>query len=139
MTTAASVAWGRSSKSPVRKSRATTVRPAASIPETCVRAPADALTAVLERLPLTTMPLDRPEARFGAAEGDQLAVGVDGAVVASRVRLGRPQSLRERDQHHADAARGQLAGVREPDVGQAERAAGRSRSTRRWAHRGRTP
>jgi hypothetical protein len=60
MTTAASVAAGRSSKSPVRKSSATTVRPAASSPETWVRAPAEALTAVFDRLPLTTMPLDTP-------------------------------------------------------------------------------
>ena len=33
-------------------------------PESCVRAPAVAFTAVLERLPLTTMPLLRPEARL---------------------------------------------------------------------------
>src|SRR4051794_33719793 len=32
--------------------------------ETCVRAPADASTAVLERLPLTAMPLQRLEARL---------------------------------------------------------------------------
>ena len=64
ITTAASVAAGRSSKSPVRKSSATTVKPAASSPDTCVRAPEEALTAVLDRLPLTTMPLETPAARL---------------------------------------------------------------------------
>ena len=68
---------GSSSNSPVRNSSVTTVRPAASSPESWVRAPAEPLTAVFDRLPLTTMPLDRPEARLAAPSADQLAVGVD--------------------------------------------------------------
>ena len=57
----------------------------------------------------------------GAAESDQFAVGVDALVLARAVGLGRCESLRERDEHHADAARGQSADVRQPDVGHAQR------------------
>jgi hypothetical protein len=65
-TMAARVASGSSSKSPVRKSKVTSVSAATTSPESCERAPAEPLTAVLERLPLTTMPLESPEARFAA-------------------------------------------------------------------------
>ena len=61
---AASVVVGRSSKGPVKNSSATTASAAASRAESCVRAPAEALTAVFERLPATTIPLQRPEATF---------------------------------------------------------------------------
>ena len=57
----------------------------------------------------------------GATEGDQLAVGVDPPAADGGERLRCPQSLCERDQHHADPARGQPAGVRESDVRQAQR------------------
>jgi hypothetical protein len=66
ITTAASVASGSSSKSPVRKSKVTIVSAATTSPETCDFAPAEAFTAVLERLPLTAIPLDTPEARLAA-------------------------------------------------------------------------
>ena len=66
MTTAASVASGSSSNSPVRNSRVTTVSAATTSPESCDLAPAEAFTAVLERLPLTTMPLESPAPRFAA-------------------------------------------------------------------------
>jgi hypothetical protein len=42
------------------------VRAATTSPDTCELAPAPPLTAVLERLPLTTMPLDRPDPRLAA-------------------------------------------------------------------------
>jgi len=66
MTTAASVASGRSSKRPVSSSRVTTVSAAHTSPDSCDFAPALPLTAVLERLPLTTMPLARPTATLAA-------------------------------------------------------------------------
>jgi hypothetical protein len=66
MTTAARVASGRLSNSPVRNSRVTTVRAATTSPDTWEQAPAEPLTAVLERLPLTTMPLDSPAPRLAA-------------------------------------------------------------------------
>jgi hypothetical protein len=66
MTTAASVASGRSSNRLVRNSSVTTVSAATTRPETCECAPAPPLTAVFERLPLTTMPCDSPEPRFAA-------------------------------------------------------------------------
>jgi hypothetical protein len=50
MTTAASVASRRSSKRPVKNSSVTIVSTATVRPESCVRAPADPLTAVFERL-----------------------------------------------------------------------------------------
>ena len=65
MTTAASVASGSFSNSPVRNSSVTTVSAATTRPETCDLAPAPPLTAVLDRLPLTTIP-DRPEPRLAA-------------------------------------------------------------------------
>ncbi len=66
MTTAASVASGSSSKRPVRNSSVTIVSTATTSPESCDFAPAAPLTAVLDRLPLTTMPLESPLARFAA-------------------------------------------------------------------------
>jgi hypothetical protein len=42
------------------------VRAATTSPDTCERAPAAPFTAVLERLPFTTMPLDRPAPRLAA-------------------------------------------------------------------------
>ena len=66
MTIAASVASGRSSKSPVRKSSVTIASTATTSPESCERAPAELLTAVLDRLPPTTIPLDSPEATLAA-------------------------------------------------------------------------
>ena len=63
------------------------------------------LTAVFDRLPLTTMPLERPGAEVRGAEAEQLAVGVDLVVVAGGVRLGRAEALGEADEHHADRGR----------------------------------
>ncbi len=59
--------------------------------------PAEPLTAVFERLPFTTMPLERPEADVGRAEAEKLAVGVDLVVVLDGVRLGGTEALREAD------------------------------------------
>jgi hypothetical protein len=64
MTTAASVASGSCSNSPVSSSSVNTVRTATTSPLSCVLAPAEPLTAVLDRLPLTTIPLARPVAMF---------------------------------------------------------------------------
>ena len=75
----------------------------------------------------------------GATQRDEFAVGVDVLVVAGGVGLRRRQSLGERDEHHADAGRGQPPGVPEPDVGQPERGQPARRSTRPWEHRGRRP
>ena len=66
MTTAASVASGRLSKRPVRNSSVSTVITAATTPETCDLAPAPPLTAVFDRLPLTTMPPTSPEPMLAA-------------------------------------------------------------------------
>ncbi len=66
ITTAASVASGSFSNRPVRKSSVTTVSTATKRPDSCELAPAEPLTAVFERLPLTTMPLESPEPRFAA-------------------------------------------------------------------------
>jgi hypothetical protein len=66
MTMAASVASGSFSNRPVSSSSVTTVATAATSPDTWERAPAAPLTAVLERLPLTTMPLARPAPMFAA-------------------------------------------------------------------------
>ena len=64
MTTAARVASGSCSNSPVSTSSVTTVRTATTSPEAWVRAPAVPLTAVLDRLPLTTMPEQTPLPRL---------------------------------------------------------------------------
>jgi hypothetical protein len=66
MTIAASVASGSFSNSDVRNSSVTTVTTAAATADSSVLAPAPPLTAVLERLPLTTMPLESPAPRFAA-------------------------------------------------------------------------
>ena len=66
MTMAARVASGSCSKRPVRNSRVTTVRAATTSPDSWVRAPAPAFTAVFDRLPLTTMPPENPDATFAA-------------------------------------------------------------------------
>jgi hypothetical protein len=66
ITTAPSVASGRSSKRPVRKSSVTIVRAATMRPDIWLLAPAEPLTAVFERLPLTTIPLESPLAMFAA-------------------------------------------------------------------------
>ena len=66
MTIAARVASGSFSNSPVRNSSVTTVRTAAVSPESCDRAPAEPLTAVFDRLPLTTMPDASPDPRLAA-------------------------------------------------------------------------
>ena len=60
MTTAANVASGSCSNSPVRNSRVSTVSTAMTSPLTCVFAPAAPFTAVLDRLPLTTIPEHNP-------------------------------------------------------------------------------
>ena len=66
MTTAPNVASGRSSNKPVRNSSVMTVTAAATMPDTCERAPPSAFTAVFERLPFTTMPWQRPGPRLAA-------------------------------------------------------------------------
>ena len=104
MTTAASVASGRSSNRAVRNSRVRIVSAATTRPEICECAPAPPLTAVLERLPFTTMPLREAGRQVGGAEAQQLAVGVDLVVVAGGVGLGRAEPLRKADQQHAHGA-----------------------------------
>jgi hypothetical protein len=66
ITIAARVASGRVSNRPVRNSRVRTVSAATTSPETWERAPAEPFTAVLDRLPFTTMPLDSPAPRLAA-------------------------------------------------------------------------
>ena len=66
MTTAASVGSGSFSNRPVRKSSVTIVSPATISPDIWLLAPAPPFTAVFERLPLTTIPLDRPAPRLAA-------------------------------------------------------------------------
>ena len=65
-TIAPRVASGSCSKSPVRNSRVMTDSTATKRPETCDFAPAPPLTAVLERLPSTTMPDATPEPTLAA-------------------------------------------------------------------------
>ena len=66
MTIAARVASGKSSKRPVRKRSVTIVSAVMTNPESCDLAPAEPFTAVFERPPLTTIPLERPAPRFAA-------------------------------------------------------------------------
>ena len=66
ITTAASVASGRLSNRPVSRTSVITVSKATTSPDTWLLAPAPPLTAVLDRLPLTTMPLARAEPRLAA-------------------------------------------------------------------------
>ncbi len=108
MTMAASVASGSFSNSPVSNSNVTRVSTAAVVPESCDRAPALPLTAVFDRLPLTTMPLVRPAPTLAAPEPQQLAVGVDVVALTGGVGLGGPQTLGEADEHHADRGTEQL-------------------------------
>jgi hypothetical protein len=72
-------------------------------PESCVRAPADPLTAVFERLPLTTMPLREPGGDVRAAESERLAVGVDLVVLTQPVAAVAAQRGK-RPAHHRLAA-----------------------------------
>ena len=140
ITTAASVASGRLSNRPVRNSSVTIVSTATTRPDTWLFAPAPPLTAVFDRLPLTTMPLARPDGEVGAAEPDQLAVGVDLVVVAGGVGLGRAEALGEADQRDADRAAGELQVVVEATRRARRAAAGRCRSCRRCRRRsGRAP
>ena len=89
MTIAAERRLGKVSKSPVKNSSVMTIASTATtIPESCERAPAEPLTAVLDRLPPTTMPLESPGADVRGAETEQLAVGVDLVVVPGGVGLG---------------------------------------------------
>ena len=87
---------------------------------------AEPLTAVFDRLPLTTMPLPEPGAEVGGAEADQLAVGVDLVVVAGGVGLGRAEALGEADEHDADRRRAPAQVV----VEARRRRAGRRRAAR---------
>ena len=140
ITTAASVASGRSSNSPVRNSSVITVSTATTSPDTCERAPAEPLTAVFDRLPLTTIPLHQPGAEVGRAEADQLAVGVDLVVVAGGVRLGRAEALGEADEHDPRRRAGGAEVVGERRARRAARAtAARCRCGRRsrrpWSSR----
>ena len=64
ITTAARVASGSWANNAVRKSRVTMVRPATTMPDIWLFAPAEPFTAVLERLPLTTIPPLMPDPRF---------------------------------------------------------------------------
>ena len=99
ITTAARVASGRLSNSPVRNSSVTTVSTATTIPDICDLAPAEPLTAVFERLPLTDHPGTQPSSEVRRAEAEQLAVGVDLVVLAGGVRLRRAETLGEPDEH----------------------------------------
>ena len=75
ITTAASTASGRSSNSPVRNSRVITVSAATVNPDTCDFAPAPPLTAVLDRLPLTTIPPNSPDPTLAAPMPSSSAFG----------------------------------------------------------------
>jgi hypothetical protein len=66
MTTAASTASGSSSNKPVKKRSVTTASTATTNDESSLFAPAPAFTAVFERLPPTTMPLERPAPMLAA-------------------------------------------------------------------------
>jgi hypothetical protein len=66
MTTAARTASGSCSNRPVRNNSVTMVRTATVRPETWVRAPELPFTAVLDRLPLTTIPDDSPAPMLAA-------------------------------------------------------------------------
>ena len=121
MTTAASVASGRSSKSPVRKSSAATASTAASSPESCVRAPADALTAVLERLPLTTMPLHRPAARFAPPSATSSRLASIALVCAGAYAFAAPNPSANAMSITPMPPAARPPASAEPDVGQAER------------------
>jgi hypothetical protein len=68
MTTAASTASGSFSNKPVRKRSVTTTSTATTNDEIWLfaPAPAPAFTAVFERLPPTSMPLERPAPRLAA-------------------------------------------------------------------------
>ena len=80
----------------------TTVSAATTSPESWDFAPAEPLTAVFERLPLTTMPLERPAPRLAAPRPSSSRFGVDLVVVPRRVGLRGAEALREADQHDAD-------------------------------------
>ncbi len=64
ITTAARVASGRFANRPVRNSRVSTVSAATTMPESCDTAPAETLTAVFDRDPLTIIPEDSPAPMF---------------------------------------------------------------------------
>lgn len=121
ITIAESVASGRSSNSPVSAIRVMIVSAATTSPESWLRAPADALTAVLDMLPLTTIPLESAAPRFAAVEPEQLTVDVDLLVLTGGVGLGGPEALGKADEHHSDPARGQRAEVLDVDVGNSKR------------------
>ena len=116
----------------------TTVRAARPGPRPASLAPAPPLTAVFERLPLTTMPLDRPGAEVGGAEAEQLPVGVD-LVVAPGPRRSwprpRPSAKPTSMTPAAAAARRQVVAEAEPPAARAT--AARCRSGRRSPRRGR--
>jgi hypothetical protein len=60
----ASVASGSFSNSPVSSGSVTIVIAATTRPDTWLLAPAEPFTAVLDRRPLTTIPLERPDTRL---------------------------------------------------------------------------
>ena len=118
----------------------TTVSTATTSPETCDVAPAEPFTAVFDRLPLTTIPLDEPGAEVGGAEAEQLAVGVDLVVGAGGVGLGRAEALGEADEHDPGRSRRRRRGSRRSRARRAARStAARCRCGRRsrrpWSSR----
>jgi hypothetical protein len=66
ITTADRVPSGSCSNKPVRNNSVTSVSTATTSPLSCDRAPAAPFTAVLDRLPLTTIPEHRPDPRLAA-------------------------------------------------------------------------
>ena len=75
MTTADSVASGNCSNNPVRNSNVSRVSTATTSPLSCDRAPAAPLTAVLDRLPFTTMPEHSPEPRLATPKPTSSRLG----------------------------------------------------------------
>ena len=122
---------GSCSNKPVRNSRVTIVSAATTSPETCVRAPAPAFTAVFDRLPLTTMPPDSPDARLAVPSPISSRFGVDVVVVPRRVVLGGAEALREPDQRDPDRRGGDAQVVVQRRPSAARTSAGRPGSARR--------
>jgi len=68
---------GNRSNRPVRKRSVTTVSAATTSPDTWERAPAAALTAVLDKLPVDDHPSGQRRTEVRGAQTDQFPVGVD--------------------------------------------------------------
>jgi hypothetical protein len=77
MTIAASVAWGRSSKSGARNAPVSRTKPPAMMAASWLRAPAPSAAAVWLAPPLCTNPEEKPESRFDAPIATRSRLGSD--------------------------------------------------------------